>query len=619
MPTETLGISSNISEKLRNVPIFSQLDETKITKIASICTTQILNRGEQLIAQGESANNFFIVVQGKFRVVSGDAPIDEIAPGEPIGEMAFFSGGNRSASVYAARQSEVIVVTRENYDQLVKDVPDLPGEIISVLAKRLIKAKARPIQLQPRVGTIMGIFPAADDVLDDRFIEQLEHLFADQSQWRLLKSEDIPNPHKIPEWIRSQEAASRRLVLLCRSPDKERDWADAIVETSDIGVIVADLSKDGGQVRGVSDFERRLYDTSLTTNLHLVLVRDRHDTSLRNTAQWLSGRPVGLHHHVALDQPRDLERLSRFLTGDALGLIFCGGGALGTAHLGMTKALLEHGFVFDMVGGTSMGAAIGGAYAMGLSPDEILDVCDDLFVRRRAMKRLTAPSYSIIDHRFFDEQLKDYYNGFEIEDLPLSFYAVATSLTHNDLSVQRHGSLWKAVRASCAIPGVFPPMITEDGEVLIDGALIDNVPLEAMRALKPGRNVVMNIRRSPQWRVHTNYDALPGRTGALKKLLLGKGVRFPRLSSILTRSMIVNSERRIARTDPGQDIIMETQSLAGMGFLEWEKGRRQFERAYDDTLRTVDAGAQDGLLGTELLFDIAERLSNGRATAWGQG
>lgn len=140
-----------------------------------------------------------------------------------------------------------------------------------------------------------------------------------------------------------------------------------------------------------------------------------------------------------------------------------------------------------------------------------------------------------------------------------------------------------------------------------------------MRALKPGRNVVMNIRRSPQWRVHTNYDALPGRTGALKKLLLGKGVRFPRLSSILTRSMIVNSERRIARTDPGQDIIMETQSLAGMGFLEWEKGRRQFERAYDDTLRTVDAGAQDGLLGTELLFDIAERLSNGRATAWGQG
>lgn len=56
-----------------------------------------------------------------------------------------------------------------------------------------------------------------------------------------------------------------------------------------------------------------------------------------------------------------------------------------------------------------------------------------------------------------------------------------------------------------------------------------------------------------------------------------------------------------------------------MGFLEWEKGVRQFERAYDDTLRAIDAGVQGGLLGAELLFDTAERLSNGRSTAWGQG
>ena len=159
MTEGSFSASSDMLANLRNVPVFSRLDDEVVEKIASICTTRRLSRGERLIAEGEKASNFFIVIHGRFTVFSGDMPIAEIAPGEPIGEMAFFSGDKRSASVYAARQSEVLILTREEYDRLVKDVPDLPVEIISTLAKRIIKSNARPTQLHPRAGPIIGIFP----------------------------------------------------------------------------------------------------------------------------------------------------------------------------------------------------------------------------------------------------------------------------------------------------------------------------------------------------------------------------------------------------------------------------------------------------------------------------
>lgn len=607
----------NIILSLQHVPLFSELDDQVLEKIARICTTVTLARGEQLIAQGEEASDFFILIHGRLTVFSDDTPIAEVAPGEPIGEMAFFSGGTRSASVFAARRSEALVVTREKYDRLVKELPDLPGEIIRTLAKRVMSSNNRPTQLNPRAGTIIGVFPASSDVLDENFVHQLQLALQDQSRWRVLKGEDAPQDGDILGWIRSQEDTVRRLVLLCKNPDEEKAWAESIVETSDLTVLVADTSKDAASADHVSDLEKRIFDKVLKTNLHLVLTRSQKNTRPTNSAAWLEGRPVGLHHHVVIDQDEDFERIARFLRGEAVGLIFCGGGALGTAHIGMTKALFENGFVFDMFGGTSMGAAIGAAHAMCLSPDEVMDLCEDLFVRNRAMKRLTAPTYSVIDHRFFDQQLKSYYQGYDIEDLPLNFYAVATSLTYNDLSVQRTGSLWRAVRASSAIPGAFPPMVTDDGEVLIDGALMDNAPLETMRTLKPGRNVVMNLTRPAEWRVHTKYDTLPGRLGALRKLVLGKGVRFPRMGSVLARAMIANAEQKITRTDPKRDIIVEMASLQGMGFLEWHKGRRQFERAYENMSSALDAGKQKGLSGTDLLVDAAQQFSEGRATAWG--
>ena len=612
-------LTVDIISSLRRVPVLEQLSEELLQKVAALCMMQNVERGERLIAEGEQADNFFIVLQGRFVVFAGTKAIAEVAAGEPIGEMAFFSGGRRGASVVAARQSKVLVLTRTAYNSLIKDMPELASSIITALAKRVNAANPKLPDLHPRAGATVGLFPASNGKIDPAFIDKLSAEISQVSDWRVVRQQDAPPADQISDWMVQQEVAGQKLLLVCENIDTQKGWAKQISDVSEINIIVVDTETQSPEQSPPSELEEHIFASSLRPNTHLVLLRDTASSPIRNSSRWLQSRFVGLHHHVALDRQEDIARLARFIKGEAVGLVFCGGGAFGAAHLGMVKALQEHGYVFDMLGGTSMGAAIAGAFAMGLPPERVMDICDELFVKSRAMKRLTAPIHSVIEHRYFDEQLKKHYENYEVEDLPLNFYSVATSLTYNDLSVLRRGPLWKAVRASSAIPGVFPPMVGDDGEVLVDGALIDNAPLETMRSLKPGPNIVLNFLKTPEWRVRTDYDKLPGRSGALRKLLLGKGVRFPSMFSVLSRCMVVNAERRISMTDPGRDIFLETANLKGMGFLDWTKGRLQFEVAYKAMSEALDtASRSDAHESTDILKLAAEGLSNGRSTMWGK-
>lgn len=617
MQTDTPLTPFDIIDSLRKVSVLEQLDEATLRRIAALCSTRDLSRGEKLMAAGETADIFYIVLHGRFIVMADQHEIAEITTGEPIGEMAFFSGGVRSASVVAACRSQVLVLTRAAYVSLVRDVPDLPSSIIRALALRISAANTRPSRLYPQAGKSIGLFAGADRPLTGRFVAELALALADSPQWHVIRQQDVPDGQLSTAWIMAQEAADKRLVLICEEPAAQPEWARQVEETSEINFIVIQTSEVAPSHSPPSALEQHLYDTSIPANTHLVLLRPSADVPIRNSAAWLDQRPVGLHHHVALGHNEDMARLARFIKGEARGIVFCGGGAFGTAHLGMVKALREHGHNFDIVGGTSMGAAIAGGFAMGHSADRVMDICDDMFVRSRAMKRLTAPVHSILEHRYFDMQLRRHYEGYDIADLPLNFYAISTSLTHSDLSIRRHGPLWKAVRASTAIPGIFPPMLGQDGEVLVDGALIDNAPLETMRALKPGVNIVMNFTRSQSWTVRSDYDLVPGRWGALRKMVFGKGVRFPTMFSVLTRAMVVNAERKIAMTDPRQDVIFEMPNLQGMGFLDWTKGRRQFEAAYRNMTAALAAADVDGD-DLDLLRVAARHLAQGRETAWGR-
>src|SRR4029079_5577772 len=152
------------------------------------------------------------------------------------------------------------------------------------------------------------------------------------------------------------------------------------------------------------------------------------------------------------------------------------------------------------------------------SPDDVSARTAAIFLEARALKRLTWPRYSLLDHTVFDRALKTHYGDAEIEDLWSGYFAVSTCLANNSLFLITRGPVWKAVRATSSIPGLLPPVYCADGRVLVDGSLLDNAPVKSMRTLKGGPNVVVSLKSGEMRGGAVDYAALPSRGQMLRRL-----------------------------------------------------------------------------------------------------
>src|SRR5690606_17953381 len=97
------------------------------------------------------------------------------------------------------------------------------------------------------------------------------------------------------------------------------------------------------------------------------------------TRRWLEARPVDSHLHVALHDNADFQRVARRVARRWIGIVFGGGAARGFTHIGVASALREAGIPIDVVGGTSIGSVMAGMFALGLSPEAILQSGKTLF------------------------------------------------------------------------------------------------------------------------------------------------------------------------------------------------------------------------------------------------
>ncbi len=175
-----------------------------------------------------------------------------------------------------------------------------------------------------------------------------------------------------------------------------------------------------------------------------------------------------------------------------IALALGGGAARGWAHIGVLRALDEAGIVIDMIAGTSIGALVGGCYLAGK-----LDELEE-FARSLTKRRI----FGLLDFRFggngllggmrLDARLQEHLSGKRLEDLPKPFVCVAAELRTGHEIWLNDGALITAMRASYALPGVFEPVAC-NGRVLIDGALVNPVPVSVCRAYEQPLVVGVNL------------------------------------------------------------------------------------------------------------------------------
>jgi NTE family protein len=580
---------------LAAVEAFRHLPPEELAQLERTLRMLSLARGQALVRQGDPAEALYIVVSGRFKVLRDGAlhRIAEIGAGQPVGEIAFFAGGTRTATVIAERDSLVLELKREDFDALAARSPRIWSAITTELARRLGHATASgALHAEPPLPRTIAICRAGGqssktdlprifaDALGSAFPPSLSVRVLDgEAAARALDAEDATGASAETQWFNTFEARHDHVVYVA-DPDLT-DWSRKALRQADLVLCVGHGGPGPAREPNLLEhFAAQLHGKGV---LELVLLQDGA-APYDGTRSWLHQRSwIERHHHVRLPssseapspQTSGLDRLVRFIRGTAVGLVACGGGAYSAAHVGVFDALAEAGIVFDMVGGTSGGAAMTAALALGVPTDEIERRTHDIFITRKAMRRWTWPRYSLLDHTAFDSALADHFTSTDIEDLVVPFFAVATNLTRNAAQCITRGPLWQAVRASAAIPAMLPPVFNANGEMLVDGCVIENTPLRTIRALKSGPNVVIDFATPEPERQPIDTSALPARGEIIARVLTGGARTLPRAPgphAVLMRALMINRPD-FARDMTPADILVVPPIPPGMSPLDWHRHR----------------------------------------------
>ena len=159
------------------------------------------------------------------------------------------------------------------------------------------------------------------------------------------------------------------------------------------------------------------------------------------------------------------------------------------AEIGVLGALGELDIPVDAVTGTSAGAIVGGLFSLGWPADRVRATMRRHLVESSRPVEPTVPMVSLSSGARMAERLQAVCGELEVEDTWIDFGCVSTNLSTRERVVHRSGPMWRAVRASASIPGVFPP-VAQDGDLLVDGGVVDNLPIGLLVDRHPGLRAI---------------------------------------------------------------------------------------------------------------------------------
>lgn len=539
--------------------LLGTMDREFLDQVEEMADWVHLPRGRLLFEQNSRSEGIYLVVSGRIRTSSyardGSVTVlGEAGRGEVTGEMAFFGVEQRDERVQAVRDSILVGFTSEEFERLVAIRPQILRQVTRTLVERLRRA--------PTAGTAatqvtnVALIPASEGVRLGEVASRLASALAAFGTVLHLTSErtgqlmhepgiaeawgDTADCARLVAWLNACEA-NHRFVLYEADP-RLTLWTRRCVRQADRVLLVADADRDprpGELERALEELEGQSTDASAA----LVLLQPEGTVLPAGTSRWLAGRRVQEHHHVRRGREADFSRLARFLAGRAVGLVLGGGGARGFAHIGILRALEEAGIPVDVIGGTSMGAAVAAQYAMEWSPDRVAAMFRRVYVEIKPQTEYTLPLLSMVSTRKADQCGVMVYGEADIEDLWTPYFCISSNLTTAEMVVHRRGLLRKATLASSSLPGFVPPVV-EGCDLLVDGAILNNVPTDVMRQLGCGTVIASEVSVEDDAtftcdRVPSPWELLRSRfrRGAPAK-------RFPSLIELAVRASLLHSTSR---------------------------------------------------------------------------
>jgi NTE family protein len=560
----------SLGERCRELKSFDVFDDASLAMLLERARWFSLGGGLELFRQGDPPDGVYFVLSGRLIVVRkdtfGEEVVGYIPAGEPVGEMSLLAGEPRSASAYALRDTELLAVGPADAAWLLDNCADFSHALANSIVARARHPASSFVRARPRVFALIGTSPSIE-------IEQRAKALAKIIERYGRRTALIEAPERLEEGEFEDIESAHDVTLLTARVGDSFEYRFALRHADRFLVFARQ------DARPPRPFPLSLTEDSPARKFRLVDIAMLHEGARSGSvADWVDA--VDAHRVFQVTGPRTTERLARAVAGCSVGVVMSGGGARAYAHIGAVKAMRERRVPIDFLGGASMGAVIAACVAMGWSDDEIEARVRDAFVSSNPLGDHVLPVVALTRGQRVEERLKRHFGDALIEDLETPFFCTSSEMTRGVTRIHRRGLLRDALRASISLPGILPPVVAA-GELLVDGAVMNNFPTDLMNSLHRGVTIGVDVAREGT----IAPEAFENPPDFLSWVWRHGFRSAPPIVSLLMRAATSRQELR-PRESPAD--ILVAPPVAGVQLRDWKSYDLAVIDGYAATLGALD-------------------------------
>ncbi|KAG5643133.1 hypothetical protein DXG03_001523 [Asterophora parasitica] len=499
-----------------------------------------VNAGQVLWRPEDVSDSFYIVINGRLRAITEPEPglvtiVGEYGQGDTVGELDVITSSRRRNTVHAIRDTELIRMPQTLFNAISARNPQTTAQLLRMIASRVrdevdSSTSAQARNAGPDLGhnntnlKTVAILPVTRNVPIDAFARKLQAALEGMGASTSFLNQASISGHlgrhaftrmgklKSAGWLADQEQKYRTVLYVADSPVNS-SWTQTCIRQADCVMIVG-----MGDDPTLGEYERLLMSMKTTARstrewlknrswvhrhihvelpglvlpipkAHVVPKDPDAVTALKNLKDKVQSGIQKYRGHTADLRPQrsphinDFARLARRICGKSIGLVLGGGGARGIAHLGLIRALEEYEIPIDHIAGTSIGALIGGLYAregdLISSAGRAKQFSGRMGNIWRMLSDVTYPIVAYTTGHEFNRSIFKAFYDLHIEDMWLPYFCNTTNIITSRMEVHETGYAWRFIRASMTLVGLLPPLC-DNGNLLVDGGYIDNLPVSAM-------------------------------------------------------------------------------------------------------------------------------------------
>ncbi|MEZ4454861.1 MAG: cyclic nucleotide-binding and patatin-like phospholipase domain-containing protein, partial [Nannocystaceae bacterium] len=599
---------------LRRFDLFRGLDDSALTQAQEDIEWRMVARGEQLIRAGDPSDGLYLVELGRLQASvvtsSGErVTLSESGAYEVVGDTGLILESPRTADVHAKRDSRVGFLSAESFQRLQSFIPQLGRNAARIASRRTLVPTDALTRPAPSNLMLLSLDPGERSEALVRALERClrdslgytvmlltraiveEHLGPDATE----RAPGEPGYRQLLAWLNRVSLDHEIVIYACDA--SERGWARCCASHADRLLLLGAAGRDPGLRR----IEREL-DLG-DTPIDLVLLQPGGITRAAGTRAWLRERKCEQVHHVRDGAPGDLAAAARRIMVRANGIAFSGAVTRAPAHCGVARALETLSIPVDITAGTSSGSVIAGGLAAGIDHRALREITADLTVRARVrVTELQPPLTALTSGKKMDEVYQGIFGDMELEDLMIPCRLSTLDILTHELLYLGQGPLWRAARASCSLPVIYPP-VTIDGRFLVDGGIVSYIPVNAILPVcHHGLAVMSDIGDPTPFELLRSTEPygtqMSGWSQLADRLLPWRTAKArPGILDVIFLSMITSNhfaDDRLATTTKHPAVCHVYQPLPGYGMFEVtpdvarEFEEKTFQRAYADLTAWLD-------------------------------